>query len=543
MSKKTSPQSRPSRRPRGRVSGPQAIDRGRRATARARKKDTREQASVPTTLGGRLRRYLPVVAVPNVVVVLGIIVLALAGLMLSSTTLTALPATVAQLWLVLNLVPVVADGVELGVLPMLPTLGLIALIARRVHKAVKHRVSIADLAVLAACTLLVPVVFTLVAAAMMWDAGRVFAVGPPPLGEAVPRTFVVHLSALVLGMGPRLWRALLRRYGLPGWLVDVAAHAGRFLRWLAGGALILLVVLLITGWQRQLNLLADFGGAGDVVALVVISLLYLPNALIATSGVLMGSEFNLGEASVSLFSIHLVPLPALPLMAVIPGTAHDWAVALLVVPALLAVVLAYRTRPTAAQALGGGASAAVIMFVLCFLTRGEIGYYGTSGPMLWLTPALAFVWVAGAGLAVAGAVRIAELRQRVSEAEDKEEEEEEELAQESREVEDAEGAEPAEPSEGEEVEMVADGPEGTESTEGTGETEDGEEGEEGEDEAESGEVSLDEGDGETEPGEETGDAEDIEPEVTVEEDEASGEASPTEGGEEPGEDRKTDPRG
>ncbi|WP_042440289.1 DUF6350 family protein [Corynebacterium halotolerans] len=557
MSKKSSPQSRPSRRPRSRTSGPQPArtaagraagtqrsDRGRRASARAKKKDAKQQPTAPTTLGGRLRRYLPVVLIPNVVVVLGIVVVALAGLMLSSTTLTALPASVAQLWLVLNLVPVTGGAVELGVLPILPAIGLIAMIARRVHGAVKDRVSIADLAVLAACTLLVPVVLTLAAAAMMWDAGRVFAVGPPPLGDAVLRTLVVHLVGLVLGMGARLWRALLRRYGLPGWLVDAAGNAWRFLTWLAGAALLVLLVLLIAGWGRQGDLLAPYDGVDAVAALVAVSLLYLPNALIATSGVLLGSEFNFGEASVSLFSIHLVPLPPLPLLGVIPGTASEWAVVLLAVPAVLAAVLAYRGRPTGAQALAGGVLAAVIVFVACYLTRGVIGYYGPSGPMLWLTPALAFVWVAGAGLAVAVVGRIAELRSAAPEAEPEE--------QEAGEVPDGtEAAETSGQDEGTDEETDddfdapgdAEDPEDTENPEEAAAEDTHEDsGADAEPEAESvpAEDAPDAGP-EADPVEEPVEA--AAEDITEDGNEETAEDSPGEGGEEPGEAGNPDPRG
>lgn len=541
MSKKTSPQSRPSRRPRGRTSGPQPVrstagrsagtqrtDRGRRAAARTRKKDAKQQAPVPTTFGGRIRRYLPVVLIPNIVVVLGLVVLGLAGLMLSSTTLTALPATLAQSWLVLNLVPAVAGGVEIGVLPMLPALGLAALIARRVHGAVKDRVSIADLVVLAACTLLVPVILTLVASVMMWDAGRVFEVSPPPLGDAILRTLAVHLVGLVVGMGARLWRALLRHYGLPDWLVDAAGSAWRFLVWLAGAALVVLVVLLAFGWQRQVDLLSHFDGAGGVAALVLISLLYLPNALVATSGVLMGSEFNLGEASVSLFSIHLVPLPTLPLMAVIPGTASEWAVVLLAIPAVIAAVLAYRARPSAPQAVAGGLLAAVVMLVLCYLTRGAIGYYGPSGPMPWLTPALAFVWVAGVGLAVAGAGRLAELRNRElepePEAETETEPEDEEALDDSEDVEDVESVESVEDSDEVEEAAAAAAPD----AEGAADDDEPEES------TELAEVTDADADTDTEvaDGAETADTQ-----------EAETAASPTADGEDPGEAGDPEPKG
>lgn len=367
-------------------------------------------AQAPTGLKARIRRYLPAALIPNIVLVLGVIVVALAGLLLTSTTLTALPATIAQLWLISHLVPVNGGGVTVGLLPMLPALGVVVLVARRVRRAVKDRVGVVDLMVLSAGILLLPVLLTLIAAAMLWDAGQVFDLGPPPLLDAVGNTLLVHGAALVVGMGQRLWRALLRRYGFADWIAQAAVTAWRFLLWVGAAAAVLLLVLLLTGWQRQVELFTPFEGVGSLIALIVLSLLYLPNALIAATGVLLGSEFNFGEASVSLFSVHLVPLPPVPLLGLIPGSVGDWAVALLVVPAVAAGVLAHRAQPTVWQAVATGAFAWLIMLVLGHLTRGEVGYYGISGPMPWLTPALALVWVLGVGLTVAALLRLAEYR-------------------------------------------------------------------------------------------------------------------------------------
>lgn len=419
MNKKNTPQSRPSRPSRGRTHGPQRSSRGQRAPARRPTREGAPAASpstqVTTGLKARIRRCLPVALIPNIVMVLVVIVVALAGLLLTSTTLTALPAAIAQLWLIIHLVPVNGGGVAVGLLPMLPAVGVVVLVARRVRRAVRDRVGIVDLMVLSVGILLLPVLLTLIAAAMLWDAGQVFDVGPPPLLDAVGNTVTVHGIALMAGMGQRLWRALLRRYGLPDWIAQAAVNAWRFLLWVGAAAAVLLLVLLLTGWQRQVELFTPFEGVGALLALIALSLLYLPNALISTVGVLLGSEFNFGEASVSLFSVHLVPLPPLPLLGLIPGSVGDWGVALLVIPAVVAGVLAYRARPTVWQAVGTGVFAGLIMLVLGHLTRGEVGYYGVSGPMSWLTPALTLVWVLGVGLAVAALLRLAEYRLAVPE--------------------------------------------------------------------------------------------------------------------------------
>ncbi|QGU04022.1 cell division protein PerM [Corynebacterium comes] len=403
MSKKTSPQTRPGRRPRRIRAG------GTTAGLKDIPRPTQEKPA-PGGLKGRLRRYLPVAAVPNAVVVLGIIVMALVGLLFSGTSLAALPATIAQLWLILNLVPVSADGIVLGVLPLLPAMGLIALIARRVRVAVRERVSMADLLVLSISTLAVPLVLTLIAGAMMWDAGRVFDVGAPPLGHAVARTLLVHLIALAIGMGGKLWRALLRRYRAPDWLVDAATAAVRILLLLSAASLVILLVLLAVGWPRQVELAGLYGTSGGVLGTALLSLLYLPNAVIAVITVILGSEFHLGAASVSLYAIDLTELPLLPLMALIPAWAHPWSILLLLVTSITVAYVLGSARFTVAQTLATSVIIAVLLLVGGYLTWGEIGHLGTGGPMVWLTAGLAFAWTAGIGVAAALLGRLADRR-------------------------------------------------------------------------------------------------------------------------------------
>ena len=63
-----------------------------------------------------------VVAVPNLVVVLGILVVALAALLLSSSPMAWLPTVVGEAWMVFNLAPIRAGGIDLGIVPALPAL-------------------------------------------------------------------------------------------------------------------------------------------------------------------------------------------------------------------------------------------------------------------------------------------------------------------------------------------------------------------------------------------------------------------------------------
>lgn len=415
MSKKTSPQSRPQRRPRTRSPQTQR-DTGTAVSAaaveRSRNRRRESNAPVPTAFTGRLRRFLPTVLVPNVVVVLSVIVVALAILMLSSSEMAALSATIAQLWLGFNLVPLQVGGTTVGLLPLLPAMGLVWLLSRQIHRSVRTRVSIADLAVLYGLVLLAPLILSGIAMGMLWDASAVYEVEPPRLLDMLPRVILLHSVAMFIGMGSKLWRALCRHYGLPEALVANARSALRFLSYLLVAALLVLVLAIALGWRRQLEIAEIYNSGGAVVALIFVSLLYLPNALIGVGAVLVGAEFHIGEASVSLFSIHHTPLPPMPLVAAIPAESIPGLYALLVIPALIAGYLAYRANPTLISASTTGIFAALFTAIAGYLAQGALGEFGPSGPMVWLSSALVLVWVALAGLTTALLLKLVERRQR-----------------------------------------------------------------------------------------------------------------------------------
>src|SRR5699024_5218068 len=157
-----------------------------------------------------------------------------------------------------------------------------------------------------------------------------------PLGNTIARALVLRLAALLIGMGLRLWRALAKSYKIPRDVVDgVVLATLQSLAWLPPAAVVLPVASVVN-WQNQ-ALVADsflcLAGLG-LFAVIGLSVLYLPNALVAVAGILLVSEFHIGDASVSLFSVHLVPLPPLPLLGAVPGSASPWAIGLLVLTAV-----------------------------------------------------------------------------------------------------------------------------------------------------------------------------------------------------------------
>lgn len=422
MNKNTSPQSRSTPRPRsqarGRTVQTERAPRAPHATATqkphnsaervARKAGSKAKARrtpAPLTKAGRIRQLFMSAALPNIIVVLIIVALAFGALLLFGSPLAWLPTIVAEAWMVFNLAPVSAAGVDLSFLPALPALILATVVAVRVRAAVKHKVSVKDLAILVACVMGVPVVLTCIAWVMLWDAGKVFDVSPPNLAAALARVIVVHLAAMAAGMGTRLWRALAKRYGAPPLLVDAALIALRYLAYLAIGATVVFVLIFIVNFSRQGEMMDEYPsitGLG-VFTLILLSLLYIPNAIVSTGAVLVGSEFSAGEAQVSLFSTHLVPLPPLPITGGIAASSPGWAVVFMVVPLIAATMSLYKKRPSFQKVLAATVATAVIMFFACYLVSGTLGYYGHTGPHLWTAAGLAALWIAVVGLAVAAA--------------------------------------------------------------------------------------------------------------------------------------------
>ena len=420
MNKNTSPHSRSTPRPRSQARGRtvrtertpraphpsgarQPSGSAQRVARKAGFKAKARRTPAPLTRAGRIRRMLITAAVPNVVIVLIIMAIALGGLMLAGSPMAWWYTIVAESWMVFNLAPVSAAEVHMSFLPALPALILAAVVAVRVRNAVKHKVSVKDLLILLSCVLGVPVVFTIIAWLMLWDAGKVYDVSPPNLAQALLRVIVLHLAAMAAGMGSRLWRALAKRYGVPRQIVDATQIALRYLGYLAIGAAVVFAVVFLLNISRQGEMMDEYptvSGLG-VAGLVLVSLLYIPNAIVSTAAVVVGSEFSIGEGSVSLFSAHLVPLPPLPITGGIPASAPSWAVVLLVVPLGAAIYALYKKRPSFQDVLVATVASAVVMFIACYLVSGDLGYYGATGPILWTAAGLTALWMAVVGSAVA----------------------------------------------------------------------------------------------------------------------------------------------
>ncbi|AZA11011.1 hypothetical protein CGERO_03460 [Corynebacterium gerontici] len=344
----------------------------------------------------RIRSYLSIAIVPNGTAVLIAIILALLLLVLSSTTLAALPATVANIWLVSNMVPVQGGGITVGLLPMSPAILLMVAVARRIRRNVKETVSLRTLGGIVAVSLGLPLLLTLTAAAMLLDASQVFDVSPPNIFAAIARTFAVHLIAVIFGMGPRLWRALSKHVGVsPAW-VDSAVHVlgfGARLLFLGLGAALISLAL---HYQAVAESLQPYNPRG-IAAVVLLCVLYLPNVAVAGLAMLLGADFQIQDLSISLFDAQLPILPPVPWFAALPQSHAAWMPLLMAIPAAFIFRHAMSSLTSWKQLALNTATLVLAALLTTAFTGGALGYFGTVGPSLWLSALLIMAWYAGIG--------------------------------------------------------------------------------------------------------------------------------------------------
>ncbi|WP_157672419.1 cell division protein PerM [Corynebacterium mycetoides] len=393
MSTKSSPHTTPPR------TTPSARRRRRSMPQAAAQTRTAPAPHAPETWGERLRHYLPFAAAPSVVAALSVVALSLALVLLTGSPLAYLPAAIGETWLVAHGVPVTFDGVTLGLTPLLPPAAVAALVAQRVRVATRKRVSILDLAAITALGLGIPLTLTCIALFMVADASAVYPVAPPNAFAALALTLGVHAAGIVAGIGPVVWRALAGRAGAPAFVVDTARTAATALLHLVGAAAVVYLCLLLAGWGRVSSLVDAYPtlpGPG-LAALIALTLLYLPNAAVATLSALMGGSVEYAGAQASLFSVDNVALPPLPLFAAIPAAAPAWAPVLMLVPAA-ALVRFFASRALGPRdvALTAAWSGVWTLAVIPF-AGGSAGAYGYVGAHVVATPALALAWVAAVG--------------------------------------------------------------------------------------------------------------------------------------------------
>ncbi|MEH0146892.1 DUF6350 family protein [Corynebacterium sp. Q4381] len=355
----------------------------------------------PTTWGQRMRGFIPTAAAPLLITALAVVAICFAVILISGWRLAYLPAAIGQTWLTVNGAPLSIDGVEVANVPLLPTIGIVALIAARIRAAARRKVSVRDIGAILAVLALTSLTLSVIALFMVTDAANVFAIDPPNPAAALLAPLVAHLAGFAIGVGPKVWRALARHGGVPEEAAVAAAAAFRFVVALLACGLAVYVVLLganVAGIRASLDAYPNLGTGGRI-ALWLICLGYLPNAAVATLAVLLGGSFDYAAASVSLFDATAVPAPPLPLFAAVPSAVPAWAPALMLIPAAVVVRFVLKEQGLLIDALSTATWAALFGAFVGVYAAGAVGAYGVVGANPWTLALTLFVWASVAGLA------------------------------------------------------------------------------------------------------------------------------------------------
>ncbi|OYD71768.1 cell division protein PerM [Rhodococcus sp. OK302] len=374
------------------------IDRTRPEPARGR---TSLRAPAPDS--DQARTLLTVAFRPSGMTILLISAVVVVTLVSASSDLTGTFGAIATTWLAIHQVPATIDGVQLGVLPLLPTAVMMWVVARRCASASQLTDSRDATVRLLGAAVAGPLTVTAISLAVVADAAAALPLSSPNTLSALGWVAGIHLVAAVFGVAIAHWQTF--ELNIPYWAsAAVRPAAGAIATLLAAGSIAVLAALLIS-WTTVGDLLSRGGGFVGVLGLTVLSLLYLPNLVIGAAAVLTGATANIGDVSISVFGNVGGDLPPLPLLGAIPESVGGglWAV-LLIVPAVVGILsgrdCAKRVEVHGADgqdavlaALTAAFATGITMALLALASGGDLGRFGAVEVTWWAFGLLTFGWL------------------------------------------------------------------------------------------------------------------------------------------------------
>ncbi|OLL74048.1 putative integral membrane protein [Pseudonocardia sp. Ae168_Ps1] len=265
-------------------------------------------------------------------------------------TADAALATAVPMWLAAHQIPIALDGRPLGVLPLLPTLVIVAVVAwfsrwavRRLGGRVRHDAGAVVAAQAGAAAAVAVLAGALLPKEMAVTAPWASLLGAGLIGGAAAGAGVVHACGM-----PAAWKRVLA--GWPGAALAGVRVAATSL--LLTGALVLTGALLLTATAVS-DAAARLGpGIGAGFGVLVLAVGYLPNALVGAVSWMLGAGVSVGVATSGPLLAEPGPLPAFPLTALLPMTTVPPAAPLVLLLPVLAGVL---TGLACRRALADGA--------------------------------------------------------------------------------------------------------------------------------------------------------------------------------------------
>ncbi|KUI43971.1 hypothetical protein AU197_21500 [Mycobacterium sp. IS-1590] len=362
-------------------------------------------------VGARQARELLRVAFgPSLVALVVIAAIVLLQLLIANSDMTGALGATASMWLGVHLVPVSIGGAELGVMPLMPALAMVWGTARTTAAATSANASWFVTRWVVASALGGPLLIAAIALAVVHDAASVLTeLQTPNALRAFGGVLALHAIGAVVGvgsrLGPRLMAASSLRVSLPAWLPDAFRAAAAGVLALVGLSGVVMTGSLVVHWSTMDELYSITDSMFGQFSLTVLSVLYIPNVLVGTAAVAVGSSAHVGLATFSSFTVFGGDIPALPVLAAVPSPPLGpvW-VALLIVAAAAAVAVGQQCArrplplgPALGKLLVASALAALTMALLGYAGGGRLGNFGDVGVDQTTFGPAVFLWFAGIG--------------------------------------------------------------------------------------------------------------------------------------------------
>jgi hypothetical protein len=340
-------------------------------------------------VGARQARDLLRVAFgPALVAMVVIAAVTLLQLLIVNSDMTGALGAIASMWLGVHQVPISIGGRELGVMPLLPVLLMVWGTACTTARATHATASWFVIRWIVASAVGGPMLIATISLAVIHDAASVVTeLQTPNALRAFMSVLVVHAIGALIGVGSRVGRRALRASPLPDWLGDSLRASMAGMLALLGLSGMVTAGSLVVHWAMMHGLYAITDSTFGQFSLTVLSVLYVPNVIVGTAAVAVGSSAHLGFATFSSFTVFGGDIPALPVLAAAPSPplGPGW-VALLIVGASSGVAVgqqcARRPLPihaAMAKLLAAAGLAAVTIALLGYAGGGRLGNFGDVG--------------------------------------------------------------------------------------------------------------------------------------------------------------------
>ena len=358
--------------------------------------------------GARQARDLVRVAFgPAVLALVIVAAVTLLQLLIANSDMTGALGAIASMWLGVHQVPISIGGRELGVLPLLPAMLMVWATARTTARATSASSSWLVVRWVVASALGGPLLMTAIALAVIQDAATVLTeLQTPSALRAFVSVLVVHVIGATIGVWSRLGRRALAASPLPNWLGDSVRAATAGVLALFGLSGIVTVGSLIVHWATMQELFGITDSIFGQFSLTALSVLYIPNVIVGTAAVAVGSSAHIGFATFSSFTVFGGDIPALPVLAAVPTPPLGpvW-VALLIIGASSGVAVGQQCArrplpllPALAKLLAAAVSGALAMSLLAYAGSGRLGNFGDVGVDQGALTIGVFFWFALVGL-------------------------------------------------------------------------------------------------------------------------------------------------